>query len=250
MEKHSISIAMANLKKLLRGVTVQMKNAHLVGGATELYVGHENAKRLFTAKRLGKGMRVALSKEEIRHNLEEGGFASIVSKAQRKLHLGKEKEEPCVCVCPHCEGSGQLAGGSTYNQRLARRTKKTFEPAKKFFEKNGAVLATVANKVILPIVVKAVGEKIGIDLTPGLKPGQEMIQGQIKRMDKKKSPAPEAMPVAVAMPESQYYPAPTAVVGRGRGRPSMKLTGGSFTNSGGSFRTSGSGVMHMKVNGQ
>ena len=88
---HQLGVSKPQLKKLLKGLVIQLAHEKLGSGAgdTILHLAPDNAKRLLSAYKRVKGLRMKLTPEEIEHTLQklggekEGGKISRSKKAKK-----------------------------------------------------------------------------------------------------------------------------------------------------------------------
>jgi hypothetical protein len=103
--EHSISPTVEAVKKLIRGEPVQFKPHQLIGhGAFSIHLNNDLTKRLQKARHLGKGLRIQLDGETIRHNVHHGkGFKEILQKmrrgSRRKVTADKRSIIAAACAC-------------------------------------------------------------------------------------------------------------------------------------------------------
>jgi len=85
MDRHAFKLSPAQQRKLLKGVSVQLKPSDLTGGDTVLQLPKTVSTRVNKAVRLGKGMRLQLSPEQLELN---GGSLKSFGRA---LNRGAKK---------------------------------------------------------------------------------------------------------------------------------------------------------------
>jgi hypothetical protein len=139
--EYGIHVSPAQLRKLKSGGAVTLSKKHFDDNAPHrIRVMPNTSRRINTAMKKDKGVRVALKPEEdIFVMTEEDGPVSM-------------KE-----------------GGSTYAQRLARRTKNTFKPVGEAFQQTGDVIKRGFKKEIID---SGVGKEIAKNL---IKAGTEVV---------------------------------------------------------------------------
>lgn len=134
--EHPIRISPAQMRKLVSGGAVTLQPQHFApegGSPHSLMVMPNTARRIATALRKSKGLRIALKPEE---DLMSNGVSMK-----------------------------QIEGGRTYAQRLASRTRKTFEP-----------VAKVANVVKRGFNKEIVDSGVGKEIAKGLiRAGTEVV---------------------------------------------------------------------------
>lgn len=75
----SLDMKKSNFDKMRKGHEFQLKKDQLHGSKHELMVKHHNAKKLHTAKRRNKGVRIKLSEDEIIHNMKGEGLKEFLA---------------------------------------------------------------------------------------------------------------------------------------------------------------------------
>lgn len=136
--EHPISISSAQMRKLVSGGAVTLHPHHFVNDAPHsLIVMPNTSRRITTALRKSKGLRISLKPEE---DIMSDGVSMK-----------------------------QLEGGSTYAQRLARRTRHTFDPVTKTIAPIAGIVKRGFNK---EIVDSGVGKEIAKGL---IRAGTEVV---------------------------------------------------------------------------
>ena len=156
MNTHKFKLSPEKQRKILKGVSVQLKPDEL-DGDIELSIPKKLHTKVRRAVRMGKGIRIKLNPEEIEHN---GGSVKI-NRAFR--NAGK-----------------QIVSGS--------------KKVGKFINSNRKNITKTAVKIVAPIVLKALEKKTGIPFTAAQKPIIDASLHGIDRAptmnDKKKNPTP------------------------------------------------------------
>jgi hypothetical protein len=98
---HQIGLARPQMGKLMRGLPVQISHAQMGSGAGDIVMmlHPHNAKKLLGSYKKGKGVRIAMSPEEIHHTIHHGrGFFDWAKKAVRSVGnvVGKALDIPVV----------------------------------------------------------------------------------------------------------------------------------------------------------
>lgn len=98
---HQIGLARPQMGKLMRGMPIQISHAQMGSGAGDVVVmlHPHNAKKLLGSYKKGKGVRIAMSPEEIHHTIHHGrGFFDFAKKAVRSVgnFVGKALKNPVV----------------------------------------------------------------------------------------------------------------------------------------------------------
>lgn len=85
MEIHKLDISDAQKRKLLNGHAIQIKH-HQIGSGSHVVLDTAHGKKVRTAYRTGKGVRIQLANDHVvRSNVIHGsGFSSMLSKAKKK----------------------------------------------------------------------------------------------------------------------------------------------------------------------
>lgn len=204
MNTHKFNLSPAQQKKLLKGVSVQLKPSDLQG-ELELNVSKPMKTRLNRGVRLGKGLRIKLNKEEIGYNVH--------SNPNLRQHAPKK-------FLTELDG-GKINIGNA------------FKKAGRFLNKNRKNILKGVVSVAAPIALKALSQYTGIPFDAATK---NIIDVSNKGIDKsvalkiKKPPksvpapvAPIAVPVAEPVDDDGYDGEDDDMEGgklkRRRGRP-------------------------------
>ena len=89
MEQIQISISPTQLSKIKRGMPIQIKHESMGNGDIVVSLHPENAKKMVSAFKRGKGLRIKMDEHEVR--------ASGLLDGLKKL--GKKVEKGVVCRC-------------------------------------------------------------------------------------------------------------------------------------------------------
>lgn len=76
--KLQVDLSQSNFDKMRRGKEFQLKKEQVAGDKHEIAVKPSTAKKILKSKRLGKGVRVKLSEDEIVANMEGSGLKEFV----------------------------------------------------------------------------------------------------------------------------------------------------------------------------
>ena len=85
-----VHLSSAQKKRLLNGYIVSLKHTHIGKGNTKVHVTGMQHKRMLTAVRNSKGMRLGMSRPQLNHNLKHGsGIFDVIKKgiAYGKIYL-------------------------------------------------------------------------------------------------------------------------------------------------------------------
>lgn len=98
---HQIGLARPQMGKLMRGLPVQISHAQMGSGAGDIVMmlHPHNAKKLLGSYKKGKGVRIAMSPEEIHHTIHHGrGFFDFAKKAVKSVgnFVGQALKNPVV----------------------------------------------------------------------------------------------------------------------------------------------------------
>ena len=150
MNTHSLHLTGAQQKKLLKGVPFQLKHSDLNCNGCGINI--DFPKRMTTkinkAIRMGSGMRIHLSQEDIAHN--------VVVNPHLKQHLQKS-------VLNKLEGGGYNLIKAT--RRSNNRAKASFQHAGDEIVKNAGPILKAVTHIGIPIVTSIIGKKLGVDLS-------------------------------------------------------------------------------------
>ena len=107
--EHEISPTVEAIKKLIRGEPVQFKPLHLGKGAFSIHLNNDLTKKLNKAVRLGKGLRISLDGDTIRHNVQHGkGWKEIFQKMRRSKKGGSIWDDMRNALDPNRNGATQF----------------------------------------------------------------------------------------------------------------------------------------------
>ena len=129
-DRHKFKLSEAQQRKLLRGVSVQLKPDALADGDTEIALPRTLATKVNRARRMGKGVRLKLSPQDIEMN--GGSIGTSFKKAGRAI-------------------------------------KKAGETAGKFLHKNRKNILKTVVKIAAPILLKGVAKYTGIPVDAATK---------------------------------------------------------------------------------
>ena len=107
--EHEISPTVEAIKKLIRGEPVQFKPLHLGKGAFSIHLNNDLTKKLNKAVRLGKGLRISLDGDTIKHNVQHGkGWKEIFEKMRRSKKGGSIWDDMRNALDPNKNGANQF----------------------------------------------------------------------------------------------------------------------------------------------
>ena len=107
--EHDFSPTADAIKKLIRGEPVQFKPLHLGKGAFSIHLNNDLTKKLNKAVRLGKGLRISLDGDAIKHNVQHGkGWKEIFQKMRRSKKGGNIWDDMRNAFNPNTNGTTQF----------------------------------------------------------------------------------------------------------------------------------------------
>lgn len=147
MDRHAFKLSPAQQRKLLKGVSIQLKPSDLTGGDTVLHLPKTVSTRVNRAVRQGKGMRLQLSPEQLELN---GGSLKSFGRA---LNKGAKQ-------------AGRFLKANSKN--ILKTAVKIIAPtALKLIEKSTGIPVTASQSAIIQASVK------GIDKSTALPGGKK-----------------------------------------------------------------------------
>ena len=104
--EHLFSPTVEAIKKLIRGESVQFKPLHLGKGAFSIHLNNDLSKKIHKALNLGKGLRIQLDGETIKHNVQHGkGWKEIFQKMRRSKKGGNIWDDMRNALDPNKNGA-------------------------------------------------------------------------------------------------------------------------------------------------
>ena len=99
MEQIQISISPAQLSKIRRGLPIQLKHDSMGSGDLVIAVHPENAKKMMSAYKRGKGLRITMDENEVRASGLLDGIKRLGKKVEKGvLDAGNKVAKPAKKV--------------------------------------------------------------------------------------------------------------------------------------------------------
>ena len=97
---HQLNINKAQLSKIMKGLPIQIKYGDMGSDKGDIVIGlnEDNAKKLYSAYKKGKGCRLCMNNEEVDYSMKSGSGFSVNSLVSKAKDLGKKVEKGAVKV--------------------------------------------------------------------------------------------------------------------------------------------------------
>lgn len=166
MNTHNFKLSPLQQKKLLKGLSVQIKPTDL-NGDVELDISKPMKTKVNRAIRMGKGLRLKLNKEQIGHNL----FA----RPNLRVHATHQ-------ILNELDG-GKINIGKAF-KKFGNQIVKSAKTVGNFLDNNKKGILKTAVQIIAPVALKTIAQKTGIPVDAATK---AIVDASVKGIDK--SPA-------------------------------------------------------------
>ena len=95
MEQVQIRISPAQLSKIRKGLPIQLKHDSLGSGDMVIAVHPENAKKMMSAFKRGKGLRIQMDEDEVRASGLLDGIKRLGKKVEKSVvNVGNQVAKP------------------------------------------------------------------------------------------------------------------------------------------------------------
>jgi len=139
MEQIQLSISPAQMTKIRKGLPIQIKHGSMGNGDVVVSLHPENAKKMMSAFKRGKGLRMHMNEDEVRAS----GFLGSLKK------LGKKIEK------------GVVDAGNTVAKPTKKVISKIPKPIRDVLQQEAQGLIDTTGTTLGTMIATATGERIG-----------------------------------------------------------------------------------------
>ena len=198
---HQLHLTKSQITKIKKGLPIQIKFNDMGSDKGEIVIGLKdgNAKKLMSAFKKGKGVRIEMDEDEVDYSTKEGrGFGSFIKKTTSKAKSGLSKASKSIEKTSNTIAKPVKAGIKKYVP----------EPVRKVIKDEAQGLINTTGDTLGEMVGSATGdEELGDMVSSAVKEtGENLLEGKKLNMGSKILPiAKKSVNVAVDKIEDPKY---------------------------------------------